>query len=72
MKYETGRTALFEAIVHAWVQKKTKCQELTIEFRTENKDQAMFLITKGQLVIAQFSIPHYILEETNPFSGFEL
>ena len=70
-KFKTGRSDLFNAIVHAWEHKKAKCLELTIEFRSENKDKAIFLITKGQLVIAQFPIPQYILEETNPFSNFE-
>lgn len=71
LKFKVDRTDLFRAFVHALEYKKTKCWELDIEFRDENKGQAIFLITKSQLVIAQFPISQYILEETNPFSNFK-
>lgn len=71
LRFETDRTDLFHAIVHAWEHKKAKCLGLNIEFRAENKGQAIFLITKGQRVIAQFPIQQYMLKETNPFGNLE-
>ncbi len=70
-KYETSRSDLFNAIIYAWENKTATCGELTIDLRAKNKDHPIFLITRDQLVVAQFPIPWCILEETNPFSGFE-
>lgn len=61
----------FEAIVHAWKNGKATCRGLTIKCRTKKKSRAIFLITKGYIVVAQFPIPEYILKETNPLKGFD-
>ncbi|MFP3985673.1 MAG: hypothetical protein ACLFU9_06910 [Candidatus Bathyarchaeia archaeon] len=64
------RTDLFNAIVDAWKNGKASCQELTIKFRKKKNNSAVFLITNCYEVVAQFSIPEYILEESNPLGGF--
>ncbi len=64
-------TEFFNAIVHAWENGKATCRGLTIQCRIKKKGRAIFLITKGYTVIAQFPIPEYILKETNPLKGFD-
>jgi len=61
----------FSAIVHAWENRKATCGGLTIQCRAKKKGRAIFLITKGYRVVAQFPIPEYILEEANPLNGFD-
>jgi len=53
-----------EAFVRAWKKRKAVCHGLTIEFRINKKDCAIFLITQGNF-IAQFPVPECILKETN-------
>jgi len=64
-------TEFFNAIVSAWKNGKAMCRGLTIKFRTKKKGRAIFLITKGYMVVAQFPIPEYILKETDPLKGFD-
>lgn len=66
IKHEINPAEFFEAIVHAWKKRKAVCHELSIEFRINKKDCAVFLVTKGHLIIAQFPVPECILKETNP------
>jgi hypothetical protein len=44
---------------------------LTIEFRNRKKDSVVFLITKGNTVVAQFPVPERILKETDPLKEFD-
>jgi len=64
-------TEFFNAIVHAWRNGRATCRGLTIQCRTKKKGRAIFLITKGYIVIAQFPIPEEILKEANPLDGFD-
>jgi hypothetical protein len=64
-------TEFFNAIVHAWKNGKVTCRGLTIQCRIKKKGRAIFLITKGYSVIAQFPIPEHILKEANPLKGFD-
>jgi hypothetical protein len=61
----------FNAIVHAWKSGKATCRGLTLQCRMKKKGRAIFLITKGYTVIAQFPISEDILKETNPLEGFD-
>jgi hypothetical protein len=70
-KHGIDPTKLFSAIVDAWKNGKTTCQELIIKLRMKKKGHAIFLITQSHMVVAQFPIPEHILEDTNPFGRFE-
>lgn len=70
-KHGINTTEFFNAIVHAWDNGKATCRGLTIQCRIKKKDRAIFLITKGYRVVAQFPIPEHILKETNPLKGFD-
>jgi hypothetical protein len=70
-KHGINRTEFFNTFVDAWKNGKSICQGLNIKLRMKKKGRAIFLITQNYMVIAQFSIPEYILEDTNPFRGFE-
>lgn len=69
--HEIYQTEFFNAIVDAWKNGKATCKGLTIELRMKENSRAVFLITKGREVLAQFPIPEHILRETNPLKGFE-
>lgn len=71
MKRGINTTEFFNTIVHAWRNGKATCRGLTIQCRTKKKGRAVFLITKGYTVIAQFPIPEDILKETSPLDGFD-
>jgi hypothetical protein len=66
MKYGIDSEKFFDSFVEAWKHQKSKCKSLLIECRKKTRDNAVFLITNGLRVIAQFSIPKHILEETSP------
>lgn len=70
-KYGIQRIEFFRTIVDAWNNGKATCQELTVTQRLKNKNGSIFLITQDNMVIAQFSIPEYILEDTDPFRKFD-
>ena len=70
MKYGTDSEKLFNSFVKAWKHQESTCKSLLIECRKKTRDNAVFLITKGFKVVAQFPIPKYILEETNPLKDF--
>lgn len=71
MKREIGTHEFFNAVVHAWKNGKAACRGLTILCRSKKKGRAVFLITKGYGVVAQFPIQEYILKETDPLKGFD-
>ncbi len=52
---------LYQAIVAAETMGKSKCQNLTVEYRGTKNNQPVFLITKANAVIAQFSVDKEIL-----------
>ena len=70
MKYGIDSNDFFNSFVEAWGHQESTCKSLSIKCRKKTRDNAVFLITKGFNVVAQFPIPKYILEETNPLKDF--
>jgi replication factor A1 len=62
--------AFFIALVDAWKQNETTCQEMTINCRKKKQDSAIFLFTIGQKVMGQFSVPKHILQKNNPLKQY--
>jgi replication factor A1 len=70
MKYGIDSNKFFNSFVQAWGHQASTCENLMIECRKKTRDNAIFLITKGSKVVAQFPISKHILEETNPLKEF--
>ena len=70
MKYGIDLNKFFDSFVKAWKHQESTCKSLLIECRKKTRNDAIFLITKGFKVIAQFPITKHILEETNPLKEF--
>ena len=70
MKYGIDLEKFFDSFVEAWKRQESTCESLLIECRKKTRDNAVFLITKGFRVVAQFPIPKNILEETRPLKEF--
>ena len=70
MKYGIDSEKFFESFVEAWKRQQSTCESLLIECRKKTRDNAVFLITNGFRVVAQFPIPKHILEETSPLKMF--
>jgi hypothetical protein len=72
IKYGIESEKFFDGLVEAWKRRQATCESLSIECRRKTRDNAVFLITNDFRVVAQFSIPKRILEETSPLKGFAL
>jgi hypothetical protein len=70
MKYGIDSNDLFSSLVEAWGRQESKCESLSIKCREKTRDNAVFLITNGFKVIAQFPLSKHILEETNLLKEF--
>jgi hypothetical protein len=70
IKYGTDSEKFLDSFVKAWKHQESTCKSLLIECRKKTRNDAVFLITKGFKVVAQFPIPKHILEETNPLKMF--
>jgi replication factor A1 len=71
VKYEVDPDVLFNALVYAGENQKSKCGNLSIERRGETQDKAVFLILKESKVVAQFPIfKEFLLERDNPVKRF--
>ena len=70
MKYGIDANDFFNSFVEAWKHQQSTCKVLLIECRKRTRDHAVFLITNGFRVVAQFPIPKHILEETSPLKMF--
>ena len=70
MKYGIDSNDFFNSFIEAWERQESTCESLSIKCRKKTLDNAVFLITKGFKVVAQFPIPKHILEETNPLKNF--
>ena len=66
MKYGIDSDDFFDSFVEAWKRQESTCKSLLIECRKKTRNSAVFLITNSCRVVAQFSIPKRILEETSP------
>ena len=65
-KYAVSADTLFNSMVDAWKNKHSSCENLSITCRKTDRDKAVFLIMTDRRVVAQFSFPTHLLEETNP------
>ena len=70
MKYGIDSNDFFNSFVEAWERQESTCESLSIKCRKKTRDDAVFLITKGVKVVAQFPIPKHLLKETNPLKNF--
>jgi len=70
MKYGIDSNDFFNSFVEAWERQESTCESLSIKCCKKTRDNAVFLITKGFKVVAQFPIPKHILKETNPLKEF--
>jgi hypothetical protein len=70
MKYGIDSNDFFNSFIEAWERQESTCESLSINCRKKTQDNAVFLITKGVKVVAQFPIPNRILKETNPLKKF--
>ncbi|MDH5376545.1 MAG: OB-fold nucleic acid binding domain-containing protein [Candidatus Bathyarchaeota archaeon] len=70
IKYGINSDRFFESFVEAWKCQESACGSLLIECRKRTQDYAVFLITNSCKLVAQFSIPRHILEETSPLKEF--
>jgi len=71
-KYGIDSNDFFNSLIEAWEYQESTCESLSIKCRTKTRDNAVFLITKGVKVVAQFPIPKHILKETNPLKEFAI
>ncbi len=71
MKHQIDPTEFFNAFVHAWQNGKATCRGLTIQPRVRKDNRGIFLITKGDAVVAQFSLSEEILQVPNPLDRFD-
>ena len=70
-KYEVDPDKLFDALILAEEDKKSKCGALSIERRGETRDKVMFLISTSSKVVAQFSVfKEFLLEKDHPIRYF--
>ena len=69
-KYKLDLNFFLDSLVKAWQVKESKCGDLSITCRKKTRDYAIFLITNGFNIVAQFHIPNHILRKTNPLKDF--
>jgi replication factor A1 len=70
-KYELDPDKLYIALVRAAENREVTCGNLAIEFRGKQQNKAIFLITNGQKVVAQFPISEeYLRNQSNPIKTF--
>ena len=67
VKYKVDADKLFNALISAEKNRKSKCGTLSITCRLKQKHKVIFLITQGSKVVAQFKIPEeFLLKKKNP------
>ncbi len=66
-KYEVDADSLFNALISAEENRKSKCGNLSIECRGKQRNKIILLITKDSKVVAQFPVSReFLLEQNNP------
>jgi hypothetical protein len=65
VKHHVYLSELYQALVSARESGKSTCETLTIKYRGIKNDQAIFLITKGSIIIAQFRVEEEFLLRKN-------
>jgi replication factor A1 len=67
VKYDIDADKFFNALVSAGKNRKTRCGSLSIECRTKQNRNVIFLITQRSKVVAQFKIPEeFLSKQKNP------
>ena len=70
MKYGIDSNDFFNSFIEACERQESTCESLSIKCCKKTQDNAVFLITKGFKVVAQFPKSKHILKETNPLKNF--
>jgi replication factor A1 len=70
VKHKIDSRKFFSSFLVAFQHEEATCGELLIECRVKKREYSIFLITITQKVVAQFSIPEYILTKTDPLKEF--
>jgi len=70
LKHRIDPDKLFDKIVYAWKNGRSRCKRLTIQCREKMGDHAVFLITIHYDVVAQFPMSMYLLKQTAPLKRF--
>jgi len=70
IKYGIDSNKFFNSFLDASQHKESKGGKLSIECRLRTKEYAIFLITSGPKVVAQFRMPERVLKENNPIKEF--
>ena len=70
VKHRIDPNTLFDKIVDAWKNRRSKCKQLTIQCREKMRDHAIFLISTDYKVVAQFPILEHLLKATAPLKEF--
>jgi replication factor A1 len=67
IKYDVDPDKFFNALISAEKNQKSQCENLTIECRSKQKNNIIFLITQNTKVVAQLKIPQDLLtKKKNP------
>ena len=70
LKHGIDSDKFFSSFLDAFEHEEATCGDLSIECRVKTRDYAIFLITSGPKVVAQFPIPEHILAKANPLKEF--
>jgi len=70
LKHGIDSGKFFSSFLDASQHQESKCGKLSIECRAKTRDYAIFLITRGPKVVAQFPMPERILAKNNPLKEF--
>ncbi len=70
MKYGIDSNDFFNSFIEACERQESTCENLSIKCCKKTQDNAVFLITNGVKVVAQFPISKHVLKETNPLKNF--
>ena len=63
VKHNLDAYELLNCIEEAWNQEQSKCEQVNVRCRERKKNSAIFLLTAGNEVLAQFLIPTEVLQE---------
>ena len=70
-KHDVDSDALFCALLSAGENKKSRCGDLSIEYRGKVKGKVFFLITKDSEVVAQLPVSEeFLSQEGNPLRNY--
>jgi len=70
MKHGIDSDEFFGSFLDASQHQESKCGKLSIECRMRTQDHAVFLVTSGPKVVAQFRMPERVLQENNLIKEF--